>query len=153
MRVWRLTARRHAKRAFSGEGARLYGGRWNPPGMAMVYTAGTLSLCALELFVHLDPGQLPDDLVAVSAEIPRGVRVDRLDTAALPRDWRRYPAPESLHQIGVEWTTAGKSAVLAVPSAVIPAEMNYLLNPVHPQFALLRVEPASPFRFDPRMGR
>ena len=152
-RVWRIVARRHARRAYSGEGARLYGGRWNAPGVAVVYTAGSLSLAALELFVHLDPEELPEDLVSVAAAIPDDVAIERLHPAALPRHWRQFPAPEAVQKIGTAWAASGRTAVLAVPSAVIPEETNYLLNPAHPQFAAVRMDAPKPFRFDARMGK
>ncbi len=101
MRVWRLCAR--AQASFDGEGARLTGGRWNRKGAAVIYTSATLSLAAQELFVHLDPYEVPTSLVAVSADIPKDVRIKSLRAANLPRGWRRYPAPESLAGIGTAW--------------------------------------------------
>jgi RES domain-containing protein len=151
LNVWRLCASFHI--ALDGEGARLAGGRWNPRGTAIVYTSATLSLAAQELFVHLDPEDLPPDLVAVSAIIPDSVRVEVLDPDRLPRNWRDYPAPESLAAIGSSWVTSAKSAVLAVPSVVIPQERNYLLNPSHSDFPKIRPLAPLPFAFDSRMWK
>lgn len=117
----------------------------------MVYTSATLSLAALELFVHLDPGELPANLVAVEARIPADVLIKSLSAEGFGRTWRRYPAPAKLQDLGAEWVAGGETAVLSVPSAVIPLERNYLLNPAHAQFARIEIQPARPFRFDPRM--
>ena len=89
VRVWRLCKKAHA--AFDGEGARRAGGRWNRRGTAVVYASQTLSLAALELLVHADPVLLPDDLVAVPAEVPEALAIESVDAGALPRDWRRTP--------------------------------------------------------------
>lgn len=151
--VWRICARRHARSAFSGDGARLHGGRWNPPGIAVVYTAGSLSLATLELFVHLDPGNLPSDLVAISATIPDGIAVETIPQERLPPAWREYPAPETVQQVGERWAARGKTAVLSVPSAVIPQERNFLLNPAHVQFSRIEAHRPERFRFDPRMWK
>jgi RES domain-containing protein len=151
VRVWRVCSRRH--RAFDGEGARLYGGRWNHHGARVVYTSGSLSLAALEYFVNLDPDLMPPGLVAVSADIPDGVRVQQIRVRDLPRNWRDAPAPEALRDLGTTWVSRGASAVLAVPSAVIPEDRNYLLNPAHPDFRRIRIGGPEPFRFDPRMWK
>ena len=98
--VWRLTRARFADRAFNGEGARLYGDRWNHQGVAVVYCAATLSLAALELFVHLDASEVPADLVTIAAEIPSSVAVEELDPSVLSVDWRTYPGPDSLKDLG-----------------------------------------------------
>ncbi|HEX9671448.1 MAG TPA: RES family NAD+ phosphorylase [Thermoanaerobaculia bacterium] len=151
--VWRITRQLYAERAFDGEGARLYGGRWNRPGEAVVYTSETLSLAALEYFVQLDPDTAPDDLVAVAAELPPGLAVRSLAPADLPAGWRSYPALEALQELGTAWVRAGETAALSVPSAVIPHERNLLLNPAHPLLTGLRVLPPEPFGFDPRVWK
>jgi RES domain-containing protein len=150
MTVWRLCKRRHA--ALDGEGARLAGGRWNSRGTAVVYASETLSLAALELLVHCDPALLPDDLVAIAIEIPDGVSARRLEAAALGRAWRRHPAPESLARIGDQWARDRTSAILSVPSAVVPGERNVLLNPVHPDFRRIRARRPERFALDPRLA-
>jgi RES domain-containing protein len=148
--VWRLAKR--SRPAFDGEGARLYGGRWNHPGVPIVYTAESLSLAVLEFFVHLDPEDAPD-LVAISADVPDGVRVDRLDLRVLPRDWRATPAPASLADLGTAWARGGATALLAVLSALVPRETNYLLNPTHPDFRHVRIGRPEAFTLDPRLRR
>jgi RES domain-containing protein len=151
-RFCRLTKERYADSAWSGEGAKLYSGRWNPKGVPMVYCASTLSLAALEYFVHVDAVDLPADLVVLYAELPDDA-VERLDPSTLPRDWRTVPAPPSLQKIGAEWARSMRSAALAVPSAIVPAESNYLLNPSHAGMSALSAEAPTPFAFDPRMRK
>ncbi len=148
MRVWRLCLTRHATP--NGEGACLYGGRWNFPGSAIVYTSSTLSLAALEFLVHLDPDLLPEDLIAVSADFPDHLSVHSLSAEALPPNWREYPAPETLQAIGTRWATSRETVMLSVPSAVIPDERSYLLNPAHPEFGQVRWNPPVSFHLDPR---
>lgn len=150
MKVWRLCKRRHA--AFDGEGARRVGGRWNPRGTAVVYASESLSLAALEMLVHCDPALLPADLVAIGAEIPDSLRIDRIEEGSLPRSWRRHPAPESLAALGADWLKSRESAVLSVPSAVVPRERNVLLNPAHPDFRKVKVGPPEAFSFDARLA-
>ncbi|MBI2361665.1 MAG: RES family NAD+ phosphorylase [Deltaproteobacteria bacterium] len=151
MRVWRICSKSH--QAFDGAGARRYGGRWNRPGTSVVYTSGSLSLAALEYFVHVDPDIAPDHLIAISADIPDSIEVESIEIANLPSDWRRYPAPEALQDIGTAWVKRGSTPVLAIPSALIPHERNYLINPAHRDFRRIRVNKPAPFHFDPRMWK
>lgn len=151
MKVWRICKRRHA--AFDGEGARLAGGRWNSPGIAVVYTSESLSLAALELIVHADSTLLPGDLVSIEAELPEGVSLRRLEIADLPRTWRRHPAPDALARVGNAWARSGEGMALSVPSAVVPNDHNVLLNPGHPDFRRIRVGRPESFSLDPRLDR
>jgi RES domain-containing protein len=147
MRVWRLCRRPHAR--FDGEGARRFGGRWNLRGTAVVYTSATASLAVLEYLVNLEPEDAPADLVLVPADLPDALAVD-VPLERLPADWRTAPAPEALARIGTEWARAGRSAVLSVPSAILPVERNYLLDPAHRDFAAIVVGRPQPFSLDPR---
>ena len=151
MQVWRICARRHQR--FDGAGSRLYGGRWNHAGTTVIYTSASLALAALELFVHIDVDLLPNDLVAIAAEIPESLALETVNPANLPKNWRRYPASESLKDIGTTWAAKRSSSVLAVPSAIIPEERNYLLNPAHRDFKQVRLRRSIPFHFDPRMWK
>lgn len=147
--VWRLVTARYADSAFSGEGARLYGGRWNPKGVPMVYTAGSQSLAMLEMLVQDAP--LRARYVAIPARLPSGLKVERLTPAQLPGHWRDPAAREALQALGGDWIRRASSAVLAVPSAVIPAETNYLINPAHPGFAKLQIGTPELFITDLRL--
>ena len=135
--VWRLLTPRFTSAAFSGEGARLYGGRWNRKGVPMVYTAGSQSLAVLEMLVQDDPLRASYQLIA--ATLPGNLKIETITTAQLPAEWRSPGARPALQALGSAWAERRSSAVLAVPSAVIPAETNYLLNPLHPAFARISI--------------
>jgi RES domain-containing protein len=152
-RAWRLCKRKHAGHAFDGEGARQTGGRWNQPGVAVVYTSATLSLAAMEALVHVDVDDAPQDLIAISVDIPEGLAVRRVEVTGLPEDWRSFPAPPALRDLGSAWARALDTAVLSVPSAVIPQERNFVLNPGHRDFKRLVIGRPEPFSFDPRLLR
>ncbi len=149
MRVWRLCVKQHATP--DGEGARLFGGRWNPPGTAAVYTSATLSLAVLEYLVNLDSDLFPENLVAVSADIPSALEIQSVTVVDLPANWREYPGPDALCVIGAIWAAARHTPILSVPSVVIPEERNYLLNPAHAQFSHICWNAPEPFQFDPRV--
>jgi len=151
VRVWRICFKSH--QAFDGAGARRHGGRWNHPGASVVYTSGSLSLAALEYFVHVDPDIAPERLIAISADIPDSIAIESIEIAHLPSDWRRYPAPGALQDIGTAWVRRGSTLVLAAPSALIPDERNCLINPAHRDFKRIRVNKPVPFHFDPRMWK
>jgi RES domain-containing protein len=121
--------------------------------VAVVYTSATLSLATLECFVHLDPADAPADLVAIPADIPDGVARREIAAATLPATWRHYPAPDELADLGTAWVRTGTTAVLVVPSAIVPQERNVLLNPSHRDFRGIRLGTPEPFGFDPRMWK
>jgi RES domain-containing protein len=150
--VWRIVQRRFAKFAFSGEGARRFGGRWNSPGHRAIYTAQSQSLAALEMLVHLASELLLQNYLAIPVTIPDRL-IQRLPSSALPKNWRTYPAPPSTRAIGDAWLIAATSPVLQLPSVVIPSESNFLLNPAHPHFPKLRIGKSIRFQFDPRLSR
>lgn len=149
--VWRMITARYVDTAFSGEGARLYGGRWNPKGMPTVYTASSQSLATLELLVQ--DGMLAANYAMIPATIPSRLKVERLTPEYLPDGWRSLESRELLQAIGADWLNRGSSAVLAVPSVVIPAEINYLLNPLHPSFSKIEIGEAQEFVTDMRLPR
>jgi RES domain-containing protein len=137
-RAWRIIKSRLAADAFSEEGARLHGGRWNSPGTAMVYTAGSVSLATLELLVHLDNTSVLPSFSVCPVDFDDSL-VKLLDPATLPPDWNQSPPPTSLRTIGDDWISRGSSVVLRVPSAVIEHENNYLINPAHTDFKKLLI--------------
>jgi RES domain-containing protein len=147
--VWRLTTARFAKSAFSGEGARLYGGRWNRKGIPLVYASESQSLAMLEMLVQDEP--LRARYVMIDARIPKGVTIDRIKVDDLPSDWRDVAARGKLQVIGTKWATQRSAAVLAVPSVVVPAETNYLLNPLHPDFRRIKTGRPQKVKTDPRL--
>jgi len=150
--AWRITKRKHVKTAFSGSGARKYGGRWNSPGTAVVYTAQTQSLAVLEMLVHLDGPELLQRYALIGVEIEESL-VREVGTADLPRNWRADPAPVGLRKIGDAWIASGVSPVLRVPSTLVPAESNFLLNPAHPEFEKLIVGDPIAVDLDQRLAK
>lgn len=130
--VWRITTSAFARSAFSGEGARLYGGRWNSEGIPLVYAAASQSLALLEMLVQDQP--LRAHYVVIEARIPARVAIHRVGIDSLPPSWRDFGAREDLRAIGAEWARKRATAVLRVPSVIVPDESNYLLNPLHPDF-------------------
>jgi RES domain-containing protein len=148
--AWRIVKQRHAARAFDGEGARRAGGRWNSPGVPMVYTAESQALATLELLVHLDLSELLAAYVLIPCEIEETL-VATLDRADLPPHWRSSPPPHQLAVLGDQWIRAARSVALVVPSAVVSDESILLLNPAHPAYAGVRVGVARPFEVDRRL--
>jgi RES domain-containing protein len=149
MTVWRLARAEYP--ALDGEGARRNGGRWNAPDTPVIYTAGSLSSAALEVLVHLNPDRLPEDLTAYAIDVPDRFESQRVPTRDLPEQWERRVEMTALRQIGEAWAEAREALVLSVPSAVIPEERNYLLNPRHPDAAAAEVVRQRPFDFDSRL--
>jgi len=151
MFVYRLTRPDYAP-GLDGLGARRHGGRWNSPGHGAVYCAGSLALAALEVFVHLPPAMRSPEklprLTAVTLSLP-----DDLDmTLAHFDDLPAHPATEDFRGLGNDWLEQGATAVLSVPSLVIPLERNFVLNPEHSDMAQVEVVDQLPFVFDPRIG-
>ena len=143
----------HQTNAFSGEGAARYGGCWNSPGLSAVYVAGSLSLAALEVLVHVDTDLVPNDFVAFAVDIPEELPSESISLSELPENWRdEYPSEHCRRQ-GDEWLLTGSTAVLWVPSAIIPNETNAILNPRHQDFGQLGIHPADSFQFDHRLWR
>ena len=156
MLVWRLCRAPFAAEAFSGEGARRFGGRWNSRGVPMVYASSSLALAAIELFVHLEPNQEPDDLVFLSASLPEGEPARRLHSAELPPAWWADDLVAGIaatRDLGDAWIRSRSSLALMVPSVPIRAEWNVLLNPLHPRISELQIDPPQSFVFDARMFR
>jgi len=149
MQVWRLCRAVHAATAFSGEGARRFGGRWNSRGVPMVYCSPSLALAAIEMFVHLEPAQAPDDLVAISATLPEGEPGRTVEPGELGAEW--WTDPARTRAVGDAWAREGSSLALRVPSVPIRPEWNVILNPLHSRMAEVRIDAAQPFVFDARM--
>lgn len=149
--LWRLSPAYHADKALSGEGSYRRGGRWNPPGLRVVYCADSRSLAVVEVlanlrrpaFLHSQPWVLIK--VSVSDDL-----IER--PARVPETWRETPYSTGTQAFGAEWVQAQRSVALRVPSAVVPGEFNYLLNPAHPQFVKVKIGKPEPFSFDPRLA-
>lgn len=147
--AWRIIKARHAAMAFSGEGAALFGGRWNSPDVRIVYVSATKALAALENLVHLNP-PMAFKYVAFHLEFDASL-VREINPANLRKNWAVHPPPPATQKIGDEWVHSASSAILQVPSVIISGEWNYLLNPAHPDFKKIRIGKPEPFTFDRRL--
>ncbi len=148
--AWRLVKFRHAAGAFDGEGARLYGGRWNSPGTRVAYASDSIALAVLEVLAHLQSTAVLQSYSLAPLSFPEEC-LEVLETTGLPVRWRRFPSPPENHAIGDRWVAEGRSLVLRVPSAIIPAAANFLINPSHPDFGKVVVGRPERFAFDPRL--
>ena len=150
--AWRIVQAKYLNKAFSGDGARLYGGRWNSKGVAVVYTAGSLALASMELVVNLPSPKLLQAFVRIPVHVNPAL-VESMESENLPRDWTSRPISPATKAIGDRWVKEQRSAVLRVPSIVVPEEHNYLLNPNHPDFAKIEIGQPAVYYFDPRLAR
>jgi RES domain-containing protein len=148
--AWRIVDSRYADDIFSGEGSRRIGARWHKAGHRVVYTSETISLATLELIANTPRAKLLSNYVVASCTFPE-VLVEDVDMERLPADWRDFPPPPLVQQIGTAWLLSGTSAVLSVPSAVTPEERNYLLNPEHEHFRSVDAGSTRPFKIDLRL--
>ncbi|MGO9015221.1 MAG: RES family NAD+ phosphorylase [Dissulfurispiraceae bacterium] len=147
--AYRMCQKMWALEAFSGEGAKKRGMRWNHKDIPVIYVAEHLSLSALEIIVNFPRKTLGVPFVFFKVEIPETVKI--ANVGHLPMDWRDLPYQTSTQDIGSQWALERKTAVLEVPSAVIPIERNYILNPLHPDFTKILINPATDFHFDNRL--
>ena len=153
MHAYRI-ARANRRYDLSGYGAFLVGGRWNLPGLPLLYTAETRALAMLEVLVHLPAGDLPNDMYLLTLDVPDMLSREEVTTSDLPADWQRLTQPLPTAALGHAWLQAGRSLALRVPSVLVPPEHNLLLNSAHPEFAQVRLaaEP-EPFFFDERLRK
>lgn len=139
--------------AFTGEGARLYGGRWNSIGSSVVYISQHLSLSALEMFVRLTSKNMGLAFCAIPVDVPDSLHIETIYPDDLPKDWREEPPPKSTQDIGDRWMRSGISAALQVPSVIVPVEFNFVINPLHSDFKKIKIGKSHHFSFDPRMWK
>ena len=151
MLLWRIAREIHVDSALEGVGGLMVSGRWHRRGQPILYTASSAALAALEVLVHVEPLQAPDDLRLLGLDLPDELTLEELGPALLPEDWRSVPAPESTQSIGNAWLERRSSVALRVPSVVVPMETNVLLNPRHPEMARVRISSNEAFRFDSRL--
>ncbi len=148
---------RIAKQAFAddltGEGARLYGGRWNRQGVAALYTSESIALAAMEVLVHVAAADLPDDLQLVTIHVPDDAAMNVIQPEELPEGWRQYPPPVIVSEMGTQWLEKREKLLLRIPSVVIPREWNVLLNPKNPEFTSVKILSVEPFGFDKRLKK
>lgn len=149
--VWRIVTQRFAASAFSGEGARLFGGRWNRKGESIIYTAQSRSLAFLEMLVQDEP--LRASYLLIPVGIPGDIARRVIDSRQLPENWRTLEGRETLRELGSQWLRDGTSCVLDVPSTIIPAEHNLLLNPAYIDFARIEIGQPETLESDLRLMR
>jgi len=149
--LWRLSPAYHAVNALSGEGSYRRGGRWNPPGIRMIYCADSRSLALVEVLANLRrPAFLQSQpWVMIRVSVPDDL-IER--PSRVPETWRQTPYSAATQALGAEWVQAHRSVALRVPSVVVPGEFNYLLNPAHPKFTKVKVGQPEPFLFDARLA-
>jgi RES domain-containing protein len=148
--AWRIVRAARVKSAFTGEGGRIYGGRWNSQGTAVVYVSEHESLAALELFVHTMP--LPPTERYFSFRVEWEDKLtEYFPPKNLPPLWNAEPPTFETRQIGDEWVRRGRSVALAVPSVLSTSEMNFLLNPRHRDFKKIKISESIEYRFDLRL--
>jgi RES domain-containing protein len=150
MRAFRIVKKRHVLTAFSGDGARAFGGRWNRPGIPMVYAAHTRALAALESLGHFGGAERRLQFVTFEIDFPDALAM-KIEAAELPRDWRRAEPGAATQALGSDWQRSGRSAALLVPSVHVPQEYCVLLNPDHPDTDKIMVAYPEPFSFDERL--
>ena len=149
---WRIVKEKHASTAFSGEGARIFEGRWNSAGVWMVYCSENLALAALEILAHTRPVTLRDKFRAFRVSWDEAIMAI-VDLKKLPKGWNAQPPTVASKNIGDEWIRAGRSAILALPSVLVPLEKTFLLNPKHADFRRIKIKDAGNFVLDPRLKR
>ena len=150
--AWRITRKKYVNNAFSGEGAKLFGGRWNPVGYPMVYLAQNLSLAILELIVHLEDDSDIARFVAIPVTFDKSL-VHVLQQSQLPGNWFDLPISEQSQMVGKKWLERKQSLLLQVPSSVVPSESNFLINPQHPQFDQLEIGSPQSLCIDQRISK
>ena len=150
MKIWRICKEKHKKTAFSGEGGLYASGRWTPKGTLAVYTSESLALATLEVFVHTESNAIP--LISIHAFLAENITVEEIKIDDLPSIWQEESAYPSLQAIGEDWLRSKRTAVLKVPSVIIPFEYNYILNPKHPELKI-STDTSFDFKFDRRMWK
>lgn len=151
IKSWRIVKAAYKNKAFTGDGARMYGGRWNSRGVPVIYTAGSLALASIEIVVNLPSPKLLEDFVRIPVLFKSNL-VEQLPLMELPQDWLSRPISPHTRNIGDKWIKEQRSVVLKVPSVVVPEEFNFLLNPTHPDFKKIEIGNPIVYHFDPRLA-
>jgi RES domain-containing protein len=150
--AWRIIKEKYKDAALSGEGARIYGGRWNEKGHPALYLSDSLALAALETFVHLGMAAARINYISLRIDLP-DEGIDSIDEKKLSSNWRTEHPSETTQSIGAIWLKERKKLALKVPSILVPVEYNYLVNPEHKDFKKLKIVSCESFYFDPRMWK
>jgi RES domain-containing protein len=150
MFVYRIAKKNHIK-DLSGTGALIYGGRWNLKGISLVYSSESRALALVELLVNVPFSSMPGKMYMATIEIKNNIRPQKTVPTDLPKNWRKFPAPSKLAEIGSKWVASKESLALRVPSAVVPQESNILINPSHPDMPHVAIVEVEAFKLDDRL--
>ena len=137
-------------RDLSGTGAKLFGGRWNEKGTPCIYTSSTRALAICEFVAHQTLETVPNKLELVTLEIPTNSLID-LSIESLPSNWKDSPAPFKLKSLGNNLLINLECLIIKVPSAIVPEEFNYILNPLHDDFSKIRIVDKRHYSLDKRL--
>lgn len=152
LKAWRIVKATYKNKAFTGDGARMFGGRWNSKGVPVIYTAGSLALASIEMVVNLPSPKLLEAFVRIPVRFNSNL-VEDPPLFKLPKSWKSRPISPLTRDLGDKWIKEQRSVVLKVPSVVVPEEFNYLLNPMHPDFKKVEVGKPVVYHFDPRLAK
>ena len=150
MLVYRLSKKEFAG-SLSGKGAALRGARWNSAGTEIIYTAASRALAMAEVAVHISLKNLPDDYQVLTIYIPDDSSLLKISPGELLPGWNRFPPIKNTKIAGDNFIDSNDHLILQVPSAVVPGDYNFLLNPAHPEFDHVKIVEAIDFPFDKRM--
>ncbi len=150
MKVYRLSRKKYSE-GLSGKGAAIVGGRWNSRGTQIIYTAQSRALALAEVAVHLTVATLPNDFMMVEIELPDDISIAVLDPKELPKRWNVFPYNLQTQSFGDSFVKESENAVLRVPSAVVPGDHNFLINPSHPDFSKVKISKIEEFPLDNRL--
>jgi RES domain-containing protein len=149
MDVYRISSALYIK-DLTGLGPKTYGGRWNYRGVPAIYTSETRALAALEFLVHVKT-RMADNLKIATISIPDSIVPLEFRIETLPKGWRDHPPPVKLAEMGTDWLKSLKSLLLRVPSAVIPNEVNFIINPMHADVKYVKISHVENFTYDKRL--
>jgi RES domain-containing protein len=135
----------------TGNGARIHGGRWNSPGVPALYTSASQSLAILETLTTTPPAILQQNFLLLAIEVPAKSPVRKITLKELPRNWNVYPVPVNVQKTGDKWLQSGKALLLKIPSVIVPAEFNYIINPLHPDSHKLKIIASQKLYLDKRI--
>ncbi len=152
IRCYRIVKQAYAL-PLSGRGAALYGGRWNSPGVEVIYTAEHRSLALLEMLVHISWQSIPKNLVLLSLRFPDDVPMLMIEQETLPAEWQQHTYGASTRQWGDRLVRENKHLIMRVPSAILTQEFGYVINPAHPAFSRIEIVASEPFLPDARLAR
>ena len=157
VQLWRLAREtpEYPASDLSGKGAAKVGGRWNPVGLPVVYAASNISLAALELLVHIGEVANVRNLFLIKIDVPQAImqRADRVKISSISPAWQAEPPGIASIEIGRHWVDAGETLLLQAPSAIVPEESNFLINPAHKDCKRIRATVVRRFVFDPRLAK